>query len=265
MTEQELLERLRRFLPAMLDVVQAKLGLDAGLLPPSEAPVARRATEILTLVKQADGGLQALEIAVKELIGPPMAMSRKQCVMILAANPVDSDPLRLGDELRVIRDSMRGGDGKSYRIEYESAVSSNDLQRCLQEYKPTVVHFSGHGTEHGEIVLQDAGGKAEAVPGHALVDLFKILGGTEAVVLNACYTEAQATALASVVPNVIGMSREIGDDDAMKFAAGFYGGLAFEKDYLRAFRLGCNRIALAALPDAAVPRFKHAGKTIPGR
>jgi esterase/lipase superfamily enzyme len=51
------------------------------------------------------------------------------------------------------------------------------------------------------------------------------------------------------------MEKTIGDASALRFAGGFYRALAFGKDYKSAFRLGCNEIDLAALPDAAVPHF----------
>ena len=51
--------------------------------------------------------------------------------------------------------------------------------------------------------------------------------GTEGIVLNACYSQRQATALAKVVPHVVGMARAVGDDAALRFAGGFYRTLAF--------------------------------------
>lgn len=62
-------------------------------------------------------------------------------------------------------------------------------------------------------------------------------------------------ALTQHVRCVVGMERAIGDPSALEFAAGFYRGLAFGKDYQTSFRLGCNAIDLTSLPDAAVPHF----------
>jgi hypothetical protein len=49
--------------------------------------------------------------------------------------------------------------------------------------------------------------------------------------------------------------KAIGDPSALRFSAGFYRGLAFGKSYEDAFRLGCNEIDLASLPDSSIPRF----------
>jgi hypothetical protein len=258
MDRKELQRHLKSLNSAELDTVTVYAGLDAGYLPPSGAPPAARGSAILSMAEQPGGiGLAALEAAFIELRGGKVhAVAAHRCILILAANPVDTNHLRLGDEVGVIQDAMRDGEGSSYSIKTEWAVSSGDLQRCLQKHKPSIVHFSGHGSPTGEIVLQGKNGKAEVVPARALVGLFEILQGTETVVLNACYSAEQAEALAKVVAQVIGMSRKMGDGAALQFAAGFYGGLAFVKDYRRAFQLGCNRIDLAGLPDSAVPRFK---------
>jgi hypothetical protein len=58
------------------------------------------------------------------------------------------------------------------------------------------------------------------------------------------------------------MARGIGDESALRFADGFYRGLAFGEDYATAFRLGCAKIDLAALPDALVPHFTSRGEDL---
>ena len=45
----------------------------------------------------------------------------------------------------------------------------------------------------------------------------------ECVVLNACYSEVQADAIALHVPYLIGMNQAIGDSAAREFAVGFTG------------------------------------------
>ena len=56
--------------------------------------------------------------------------------------------------------------------------------------QPDIVHFSGHGSETSEIVLEDQAGASRVVPQHALSRLFSVLPGKiRCVVLNACYSE----------------------------------------------------------------------------
>ena len=272
MTETQLYESLLQCLPPQLDVITAKLRLDEAFLPGANESTAKRATEILKLVKQRGAkGLSDLEKTLNDVLGlkpkpKPTKIkrdtdkvpktSKPPCLLILAANPIDTERLRLDQEVKLIEARLDEAEtGRRYRVEAKWAVSSDELSKYLLKYEPTIVHFSGHGSPTGEIVLENANGRAEPVPARALAALFKELKGTETIVLNACYSLEQATALADVVPQVIGMARAIGDDSALRFAAGFYRGLAWGKDYATAFRLGCVEIDLAALPDAVVPHF----------
>lgn len=115
-------------------------------------------------------------------------------------------------------------------------------------------HFSGHGDPSGELLFEDRDGRAKQVHPAALADVFRILGGTiRCVVLNACYSEAQALAIAEHVDVVVGMSNEIDDDAAIAFAEAFYQALGYGQDAQTAFDLGRSQIRLAGLTDADVP------------
>ena len=68
--------------------------------------------------------------------------------------------------------------------------------------------------------------------------------------LNACYTEAQALALAEVIDCVVGIVDVISDEGARQFATAFYRALGYEKSIGDAFALGKNQIELAGLGEA---------------
>ena len=63
------------------------------------------------------------------------------------------------------------------------------------------------------------------------------------VVLNACNTRPQAEALTEVVDCVVSMNRTITDRAAIKFAASFYGALAFGRSVRKAFEQGVRPLA----------------------
>jgi hypothetical protein len=75
------------------------------------------------------------------------------------------------------------------------------------------------------------------------------------VVLNACYSEGQAQAIAEHTDCVVGMSDAIGDQAAIRFAASFYQALGYGRDVKTAFDLGCNQIDLEHLGDKDVPQL----------
>ncbi|BAY32115.1 hypothetical protein NIES2107_40010 [Nostoc carneum NIES-2107] len=73
------------------------------------------------------------------------------------------------------------------------------------------------------------------------------------VVLNACYSEAQAKAIANHIPFVIGMNQAIGDKAAIAFAVGFYKALGANYSVEKAYRFGCVEIQLQDIPENLTP------------
>ena len=69
-------------------------------------------------------------------------------------------------------------------------------------------------------------GGAQWVESAALSGLFKLFAAhVRCVVLNACYSEAQARAVAEHIPYVVGMTRALGGDAAITFSTAFYDAL----------------------------------------
>lgn len=175
-------------------------------------------------------------------------------VLIFAAEPRDQARLQLGKELRTIRDrwersKLRG----RWAVKTSLATRAGDLAAQMRADSLLVVHFSGHGAGAGGLVLEDDDGQHRLVDTAPLADLFRMFRDRIAcVVLNACYSEAQAAVIADHIPYVIGMKQEIGDRAAISFSLGFYDALFDSEPIDRAFEFGCNRIQLdgAAGPDA---------------
>ena len=130
-------------------------------------------------------------------------------------------------------------------VEEESAVRVVDLQTHLLHHRPHIVHFSGHGSSDGQIILEDQEGHSDPVSPSALSRLFAALkDNIRCVVLNACYSEAQASGIVESIECVIGMTRAIEDASAIAFAASFYQALGYGKSIQTAFDLGCSEIEL---------------------
>jgi hypothetical protein len=188
-------------------------------------------------------------------------------ILFLSANPKGTVPLRLDEEIRSIDEALRASQGRDrIRLEQQWAVRVSDLQGLLLRYRPDIVHFSGHGSPASSLILEDAAGRPQEVPPSALADLFGVLNDTvRCVVLNACYSHAQASAIAQHVDAVIGMTDAMGDRAAVAFAAAFYQALGYDKDVSTAFKLGITQLSLNALSDYDVPRLllKPASAAVP--
>ncbi len=189
------------------------------------------------------------------------SMDEKSIVLFIAANPLDTEPLKLDEEARAIDRALQQTQYRErFDIKQQWAARIADLQGMLLRYKPDIVHFSGHGSRASEIILQDELGNSHPVSVRALSTLFSVLkDNIRCVVLNACYSEQQAQEIAKHVDYVIGMSKAIGDEAAIGFARSFYQALGYNRDFETAFKLGCSQIDLENLNDQDVPQLMIKG------
>lgn len=202
-------------------------------------------------------------------------------ILFLAANPKGTEPLRLDEEVREIDEGLRRAKHRDrFTLKQQWAVRPRDLQRAILELKPQIVHFSGHGVGNSEtasaeapstrklvplsslgeeigeagLFLEDQTGRAKLVSTEALAGLFELFKEhVECVVLNACYSERQAEAIAEHIPYVIGMDRAISDRAAIEFAIGFYDALGTGESIDRAYKLGSVAIQMAGIPEHLTP------------
>lgn len=175
-------------------------------------------------------------------------------LLVLAANPRNTDRVRLDQEVRDIEEGLKLSPSRDkFLIAQKHAVRLNDIRRALLEFNPQVVHFCGHGNQSG-ILIEDDGGNAFVVEPEALADLFRLFEDqVQCVLLNACFTLAQAKAIAKHIKYVIGMCDEIGDRAAIEFAVGFYDALGADRPVDKAYEFGLNAIALHKFPGRLIP------------
>jgi hypothetical protein len=180
-------------------------------------------------------------------------------ILILTANPKDTDKLRLDEEVREIQEGLqRSRSRDQFEIISRWAVRPDDLRRALLDHEPQIVHFSGHGVGKDGLVLENNAGQMKLVSSQALTRLFKLFQDkVECVLLNACYSDVQAEAIHQHIDHVIGMSQAIGDRAAIEFAVGFYDGLGAGRSYVDAFEFGLAAIDLEGIPETATPQLKQ--------
>ena len=178
-------------------------------------------------------------------------------ILILAANPKNSTRLQLGNEVKEIDEGLRRSlYRQQFNLESKWAVTTQDFYRHMLDIQPQIVHFCGHGMGKAGIVLEDNGGRTQLLAGDAISRLFQLFAGKglECVLLNACYSEVQADAIAQYIPYVIGMSQPIGNKAATIFAVAFYDALGAGETVEFAFELGCSQ--LVALKEQKTPVLK---------
>lgn len=180
-------------------------------------------------------------------------------ILILTANPTNTDRLRLDEEVREIEAALERSNGRDqFEIISKSAVRVDDLRRALLDHNPQIVHFSGHGSNGtGGIALENDSGNLKMVSGSSLARLFKSFkDNIQCVLLNACYSEVQAEVINQHINYVVGMNKEIGDCAAIEFAKGFYDALGAGRSIENAFEIGLISIDSENIPDSLTPVLK---------
>lgn len=181
--------------------------------------------------------------------------SNMQTILFLAANPKDTSRLRLDQELRDIAEGLQRAQKRDqFNLEQRLAVRPRDIQRAMLDVGPQIIHFSGHGEGEQGLVFEDEIGNAKLVDGAALAGLFELFADQiNCVVLNGCYSDVQAKAIAQYIPYVIGMNQAIGDRAAIAFAVGFYDALGAGRPIEFAYKLGCAAIRLEGIAENLTP------------
>jgi len=189
---------------------------------------------------------------------PEMKPKTVKTILILAANPKNTPPLRLEQEIREIGNGLeRAQKREEYALKQKLAARPHDVRRAMLDYNPNIVHFCGHGSGDEGIAFEDENGQEILVSTDALSGFFELFADkVECVVLNACYSEIQAEAIVKHIPCVIGMKKAIGDTAAIEFAVAFYDALGAGESIEFAYKLACNAIQWKGIPEHLTPTLK---------
>jgi hypothetical protein len=176
-------------------------------------------------------------------------------ILVLAANPKNTPSLRLDQEVREIDNGLQRAQKRDdFVLKAKFASRPVDVRRAMLDYEPNIVHFCGHGGGQEGIAFEDEQGQAKLISTDAISGFFQLFSDkVECVVLNACYSDVQARAISEYIPFVVGMRKGIGDSAAIEFAVAFYDALGAGKTIDFAFKLACNAIQWAGLPEHLTP------------
>jgi hypothetical protein len=167
-----------------------------------------------------DGGLESL------------LLTRPLRLLVVSASPSGHPPVALARELAHLKDSL----SEAALFELLDHATPETLRDALQDHRPNVLHFVGHGEMKeggGAIVLESEDGTANPVSGRGLAVLLENhVPPLQLVFLNSCeggatspqdaFSSVAETLVKRHLPAVIAMQFPIPDDAAVTLARGFY-------------------------------------------
>lgn len=203
---------------------------------------------------------------------PTKTLLRKRrhlTVLYLVANPEPKAPLRIDAEIRKVQEAIRGSVYRdNISIEYRPAADLHTLIDGLNDHRPQIVHFSGHG-EPGALAMDTGSVSGNATSRMSFDLLDKALSATDkppqVIVLNSCNS---ATAKKALLPSnriVIGMRAPVSDVAAAAFARRFYAAIASGQSVKAAFEQGKVAVEAVSLNESDTPELIHDKSINPAR
>lgn len=182
-------------------------------------------------------------------------VTERTSILFLMSEPSDTTKLRLHEELHDIHTRLQLSDqSEQFNLYHRNSVRPEDLSQAIFDTRPTIVHFSGHGASSDRLLLEDDSGRPHPVAPHALEALFALCKShVRCVILNACYSNAQAHAISRQIDFVIGMRHTITDKAAIAFSAGFYKALGVGRPIRECFEFGLVELKLYNIPEHHTP------------
>ena len=167
----------------------------------------------------------------------------------------------MDEEARAIAEMIRKSKHRdAVNLESRWAVRPLDVLQAINELRPRIVHFSGHGSDRDEIVFLDNDGGSKFVSKEAIVQTIAASGDMELVFFNTCYSRGQAEAVVKHVTAAIGMNTDIGDEAARVFAAQFYSAIGFGLSVRKAFDQAKAALMLEGIEEEFDTRIIYHGR-----
>lgn len=192
---------------------------------------------------------------------PQPGADGKVKLLVMTASPKDAQALELNREFNALEDAhLRAELRSQFSLRPVLDVQKKKMLDILLKQKPQIIHFSGHGSGSQGLLFYGDNGHSDLVRGEDLALLFRQFNDIiSCVVLNACYSEVQAKAIAQFIPNVIGTDSAIGDETAIVFAESFYNALFAGETYEKAYLMAMAQVGLHRF-QGGKPVFYKEGK-----
>ncbi|MBZ0259918.1 MAG: CHAT domain-containing protein [Hyphomicrobiales bacterium] len=180
-------------------------------------------------------------------------------VLYLTADTDDAHRLRVDAEVRHVQNAVRGSRYRqNITLEFRPAANLQTIIDGLNDHRPRIVHFSGHGNSGG-IAVDDLSGARRHDRAVSFALLARALAATDSppdiVVLNSCESAGARRAFLPPARVLIVMGDSIGDLGATNFAVQFYAAIAAGQSIKAAFDQAIVAIASSSITEVNTPKL----------
>jgi hypothetical protein len=224
----------------------------------------RAAEKVATKRRPLIRGISSIRTITKQAL----RKRRRLNVLYLTADPNKANSVRVDAEFGRVLEAIRGSKFReNINVEHRPAANLKTLLNGLNDHRPQIVHFSGHGDSAG-ITTDNAsvGTRADEVVSFEL--LAKALRATDSrpkvIVLNSCSSSGARKALLPLGVIIISMRRPVSDIAAAAFAPLFYAAIAAGQSVKSAFEQGKVAVEMVSIGEVDTPELFHPAGTDPG-
>lgn len=178
-------------------------------------------------------------------------------ILFLAAVPQGVATLELDKEYRVIEDMLDASPlATRFRLFRHARVQRQELEHTLSTFQPHIVHFAGHGSKHGALLVEGTDGQRWDLDRDTLRTIFKAYGqSVKMAVLNACHSEVAANVLRESVSYVVANSIAVFDEHAIIFSKTFYSTLFKDETLYKCYRDALKALETSDPQGALIPQL----------
>lgn len=177
-------------------------------------------------------------------------------ILLINMHPSDTELPYLDIEEKELVESLTKSDQREdYRIISKGAVSLRELHAYLEEYKPAILHISGHNCVDGQFHFeQGEHDRTEVTLENFCESIKNYHSHLRCVFLNVCFSIAGVVEIdLHENQTIIGMSSAVNRNTAILFSSSFYASLFGGKSVLNSFQSAAGVVNLEGLGDEVVP------------
>jgi CHAT domain len=263
-------------LQSLLSAQAAQNSLIQGLFD----DIQKNKDDLYKYTVSADNSRQSVIKDLNKLLNYTVDNIELPMILFAASNPINMSKIHFENEFLKINNSISTGKFKYRPVSFPS-IDPMTFQTSINEYKPNIIHFSGHGVGNKKdvdnsraigrptaripegIVFQKPEDKSAVIiiDANGLKSTFDYFINKKGlkfdlVFLNCCYSSIQAKAIKEAgVSNTIGMKGAIYDETAIVFAELFYNFLSKDNDVKSSFEQACLQLNIQGYKDYDMPEF----------
>lgn len=224
---------------------------ETKLAKQNQSKVDRANKEQAKVMANISSTLSHHEVEINKLKELPKTIT----VLFLASNPRDQGQLGLDTEVRSIDEQIsKARHRDSVKLESRWAVRPGDILHYLNTCEPTIVHFSGHGSDNDELVLMNNNDETKLVSLEAIVQAMSVANDNlRLVFFNTCSSFNQASSVTQYIECAIGMTKSISDEAAQYFSAQFYSSISFGHSVQKSFNQARAALMLQGIDESDTP------------